>query len=450
MTIETQPSEIESTVDTNTDRGILRSIGPALIVACVVLGPGSILTSSKVGCQFGYQMIWILLAAGMLMLAAVATAARVGVVFEDSPCTEIARRLGRPLAVVVGLCVFAIAACFQFSNNLGVLMSLEPLVNTDVHWQPWVLLGLNLAIIACLFGFRRLYQPIEKLMVWLVGLMLLGFAANLVMARPSLLSLLQGFLPSLPPELSGGFLPQLETVDAGQTAVEAAPRVVDPWLAVQGLVATTFSIAGAFYQAYLVKEKGWTNRNLHQGLTDSLVGISVLVGISLMIMATSAAVLYGNIAPSELRSAADVARQLEPLFGSAAKWLFCVGIFAGAFSSFLVNSLIGGTLLADGLGCNPKLDSNWTKLFTVAVLLIGMAIAMATDAQGRVPLIIFAQAATVLGGPVLALTLWYLAWKAGREGRPQTPTWMLALTGTGAVVVLALAVRTGWKIYLSL
>ena len=34
-------------------RGLLKSIGPAIIVAAVVLGPGSILTSSKVGATFG-------------------------------------------------------------------------------------------------------------------------------------------------------------------------------------------------------------------------------------------------------------------------------------------------------------------------------------------------------------------------------------------------------------
>jgi Mn2+/Fe2+ NRAMP family transporter len=450
MPEKTVPETTDSLNTAPSRRSIFRSVGPALIVACVVLGPGSILTSSKVGCQFGYQMVWVLGAAGLLMLAAVATAARVGVVFEGSPCTELARRLGRPVAVLAGVCVFAIAACFQFSNNLGVLMSMEPLISTDAHWQPVVLVGLNLAIIACLFGFRRLYRPIEKLMAWLVGLMLLGFAANLLLARPSLLGLLHGLVPGIPDELAGSFLPRLETAATGPGVMAAVPRVVDPWLSLQGLVATTFSIAGAFYQAYLVKEKGWSTGQLKQGLVDSLVGMSVLVGISLMIMVTSAAVLLGNVAPTDLRSAADVARQLEPLFGSAAKWLFCVGIFAGAFSSFLVNSLVGGTLLADGLGYEARLDSQATKIFTVAVLLIGMAVALATDAQGRVPLIIFAQAATVLGGPVLALSLFYLAWRAGAEGLAKTPGWMLTLTGAGAVVVIALAIRTAWRIYLTI
>ena len=122
---------------------IFRSIGPALIVACVVLGPGSILTSSKVGCQFGNSMIWLLLLAGLLMVGAVAAAARVGVGLDHSPCTELARRLGRPVAVLAGLCVFCVTACFQFSNNLGVLAAVEPLVGTQSSLRTWLLVLLN-------------------------------------------------------------------------------------------------------------------------------------------------------------------------------------------------------------------------------------------------------------------------------------------------------------------
>ena len=436
-------------------RGFSRALGPAIIVACVVLGPGSILTSSKVGCQFGYELIWVLVGAGILMVGAVATSARVGVSLEATPCTELANRLGRPVAALAGIAVFLIASCFQFSNNLGVLASIEPLLEpgsggTGSNLQNYLLVGLNVGLIACLFGFKKLYQPIEKLMMLLVGLMLIGFAANLLMARPSILSFLGGLLPSLPKDTSGNFLPIVEEIASPAAASAVTRRVVDPWIAVQGLIATTFSIAGAFYQAYLVKEKGWTSENLRQGLTDSVAGISVLVGITLMILVTSASVLSGNIAPTDLRSVADVAQQLEPLFGSTAKILFCVGIFAGAISSFLVNSIVGGTLLADGLGLDARMDSRWTKLFTVAVLMIGMVVALTTSSEGRVPLIIFAQACTVLGGPVLAFSLLYLALQRSTTGTTQTPVWMIGITSLGSLVVVALAIRTAWTIFLKI
>ena len=42
-----------------------RSIGPALITACVVFGPGSLVISSNVGATYGYELLWLLALAGL-------------------------------------------------------------------------------------------------------------------------------------------------------------------------------------------------------------------------------------------------------------------------------------------------------------------------------------------------------------------------------------------------
>ncbi len=379
------------------------------------------------------------------MLGAIATATRVGISFERTPLKELAHRLGKPVAVLTGVTVFLIATCFQFSNNLGVLAAVEPLFPMSSTSRIVVLVGLNGLIIAGLLGLKKLYSRVEHLMMFLMGMMLLGFLANLILARPDLLQLLSGFVPNFPAEMSGSFVPRME---AG-VAKDAKPMLVDPWIAVQGLIVTSFSIAGAFYQAYLVREKGWTLDSANRGLMDSIVGTGVLIGITLMIMSTAATVLKGTIAPNDLESASDVAVQLEPLFGSAAKWLFCIGIFAGAISSFLVNSILGGTFMADGLGQDASIDSKWTKVFTIASLMIGMCVALMTTAEGRVPLIIFAQALTVLGGPILVGSLLYLATRKLDGGSRAASGWMIVVTALGGFVVLALAARTLVRIYLT-
>ena len=72
---------------------------------------------------------------------------------------------------------------------------------------------------------------------------------------------------------------------------------------------------------------------------------------------TSVMVFYGRQEPVVLNNVGDVACQLEPLFGRAAKIIFCLGIFAGALSSFLVNAIIGGTVFSDSLGKGCRLES---------------------------------------------------------------------------------------------
>ncbi|MDA1277664.1 MAG: divalent metal cation transporter, partial [Verrucomicrobia bacterium] len=110
-------------------RGLIESLGPAIIVACVVLGPGSILANSKVGWQFGYDMLWVVLCAAILMIGMTALSARLGVLLDHSLCEELSRRAGRFWGAAVGVCIFLVCGSFQFGNNLGVLFAIDPFLD---------------------------------------------------------------------------------------------------------------------------------------------------------------------------------------------------------------------------------------------------------------------------------------------------------------------------------
>ena len=280
----------------------------------------------------------------------------------------------------------------------------------------------------------------------LVGLMLAGFAVNVVLSRPSVLEVLAGLIPKLPERATETLLPVLQSPDGG------AGAIVDHLWPLQALIGTTFSVAGAFYQSYLVRQKGWTRDQLGEGMRDSVIGISTLGIMSLLIMITSAAVLHKNPSVTELGSAADVARQLQPLFGVGATALFCAGVFAGAFSSFLVNAMIGGAILSDGLGKGGSMDQLWPKVLTAVVLAVGMIMAIGVRSSGLNTgnVIIFAQAITVLVNPLLAGSLIWLATGIGSSKEPPIPAWIRILSYTGFVLVLILSLRTGYRLYLQM
>ena len=246
------------------------------------------------------------------------------------------------------------------------------------------------------------------------------------------------------------FLINLVTV----MVAEPVERVVESgqpadWLPLIGMVGTTFSVAGAFFQAYLVREKGWGLRDLRKGMIDSVVGISVLGGVTAVILITSIMVFYRTPEAAQLKSVGDVASQLEPLFGSTAKYIFAIGILAGAFSSFLVNAIIGGTVMADGLGKGSKIGDRWSRHGTAAALIVGMLIAILAGAkQGNtVGLITVAQALTVLGIPALALALLFLAVQKDLSGKRRTPPALLAIAGLGTLVAFFFAALTAIKLW---
>ncbi|MEJ6567682.1 MAG: divalent metal cation transporter, partial [Akkermansiaceae bacterium] len=400
---------------------LFSSFGPAIIVAAIVLGPGSILTSSKVGAQYGYPAVTAIILAVILMIAMVALSARIGVIYDDSPCDQLARRLGRPVSVIVGAILFALVAIFQYSNNVAIISGLAPLFDSEDFsltagaTPAIILVSFNAVVIFCFYRMRHLYDSIESLMKWLIGLMVVAFLINFLVVFSSP----RGYVP---------------------VSSKQEPDVI----VLLGLMGTTFSVGGAFYQAYLVKEKGWKLPDAQRGLFDSVISISVVGVVSIVILMTAARVFHGRPDPVVLSGVGDVAMQLQPLFGRWAKVIFCLGIFAGAFSSFLVNALVGGTVLSDSLGKGSRLGEGWTLSLTTVALLCGLIVALfnLSDAASTVNLITFAQALTVLGLPALALALLYLGTRPDLTGERKVPRWIISLGWVGFIVALALAVRT--------
>jgi manganese transport protein len=154
-----------------------------------------------------------------------------------------------------------------------------------------------------LFWAKNLYKVLEKLMMVLVMVMILAFFFNLLLTKPDVGQVAKGFLP-----------------------LSLASENLD---VIAALVGTTFVLHGAIYQSYLAQKKGWKVSNMKRGLGDTYMGIFILALISALIIITSAAALH----PAGIRvnSAADMALQLESLFGVYAKVVFSIGLSAAAF-----------------------------------------------------------------------------------------------------------------------
>jgi len=396
-------------------------IGPGLIIACVVIGPGSITTSTQVGAAHGFALTWVVLVAVVFMLVFMQMGARLGVVSGQSPADLITERAGRWLAILIGIGTFFISASFQFGNNLGVDAAFrevsKDLFSLDVQarvepWLDYTVIAFNALAIGFLLIFRNLYRAIERLMMCFVGLMLVSFALNLGFALANM----------APAPIPAPGAEQLPLID----------------FSLLGLVGTTFVITAAYYQTYLVQQKGWAREDLAEGIRDARVGSVLMALITLMIMCTAAAVLRGK----ELGNYTEVSSQLAPLFGAWGRPLFCIGLFAAAYSSFLVNSMIGGFIMADGLGLGSHPEDKAPRLMTVAVLLIGMGVALIVIKADfdSVPLVVAAQAVTVLAAPLAAGVLIWLCNRQDIMGQDRNGRGTNILAGLGFLLLLAIAI----------
>ncbi|MDD4426094.1 MAG: Nramp family divalent metal transporter, partial [Mariniphaga sp.] len=381
----------------------IRSLGPGFIIASVVLGPGSITVSSRIGSEYGYSYLWVIAFAAISMLIYTSMSARFGVTNNSSILQSIADNYGRWFSAVIGISAFLAASSFQFGNNLGVGLAMEGI--TGIPERIWPLIFTPMAIVL-LFWAKNLYKLLEKLMMLLVMIMILAFLINLILAKPDAGQIASGFIPSFS--------------SMGNLDIIAA------------LVGTTFVLHGALYQSYLAQDKGWKKGDMKKGLNDSCTGIFMLALISVLILITSAAALHPN--GIVVNSAADMALQLESLFGKFAKVVFNIGLCSAAFSSLMVNAVMGGGLLSDGLGLGRSMNERMPKIFTTIALLLGMFIAVFFKGN-IIYTLILAQASSILAVPLIAIGLFLILNNKKVMGKFKNKLWQNVLAVFGFVLI---------------
>jgi len=399
----------------------LLSLGPGIITAALVFGPSKITITSKLGAVYGYSLLWIVAVAILFMAVFTNIGERIGLADSRSLLSIIREKWSKLAAIIIGIGIFLVATSFQAGNSVGVGIAVAEASATST--LTWIIV-FNLIGIFFLF-FRKFYGILEKLMILLVGIMLFSFITTLFFAKPDVMGIAQGFVPSIP-------------------------------LGSEGLViafmASCFSITGAFYQAYLVQERKRRGalvvdgEGKHQtGGSGSLTGIIILGIMSAVVLICAAAVL--NPQGISVTSASDMAKALEPLFGVYASDMFLVGLFGASFSSLVGNATLGGTLLSDALGYGSKLDSPITRVLIGLVMICGSAIAALF---GKLPLelIVFAQSITIFLVPFIGVAMFSIANRKDVMGVYVNNSFSKIIGGLGLAVLFALAIYNVYDMFL--
>ena len=358
-------------------RDLLGNVGTALVLATVVIGPGSLTLNTIAGSTYGYALLWVPLAATVLMIVYTWLAARISLVTGRTLFQVTRDKYGPMIAGTGGLFGFLAVLAFQAGNNAAVGFAANALVGVDV--RIWAVLFFLPAL--GLIFLPNLYGKLELLVKVVVGLMLLAFVGTVILVGIMPGPAARGLIPSFPDN-------------------EAIFLTL-------GMAATTFSIVAAVYQGYLMKEKNWGPDELRGEGADSLIGIGILGTISVVILLTSAGAIY-SAGGDPVFSAQGMAAQLEPLVGPAAFYLFTIGFFFASFSSLVVNPLIGATLLADGLGKDASMDGKPVKQWTAVAMVIGLLVVLVFEAP-PVELIRVAQGLAVVAFPILGFLVLSIA-----------------------------------------
>jgi len=342
------------------------------MVAAAFIGPGTVTTATLAGAGFGTTLLWALAFSLVATLVLQEMSARLGVVTGLGLGEAVRRRFQAPLLRIgaIVLIVSAISvgnAAFETGNLLGAALGLEGVAGGAP--RSWALL---IAALAAVLLWTGSYRVLEGVLMGMVALMSVVFMVTAFLVRPPLAELLSGlFVPRLP---EGALL---FTV---------------------ALVGTTVVPYNLFLHASAVRERFRGPQDLPAARRDLVASILVGGGVSLAILITAAGTIHGTGA--EIRSAADMAPQLEPLLGRWAGVFFATGLFAAGMTSSVTAPLAAAWATAGALGWRTDLKAPGIRLVWGGVLGVGVFFA-GTGIQ-PVEAILFAQAANGILLPCIA------------------------------------------------
>ncbi|MGH7903902.1 MAG: NRAMP family divalent metal transporter [Candidatus Dormibacteraceae bacterium] len=308
----------------------LAALGPGLISGFADNDAGGITTYSVVGAQFGYDLMWVLLASMIALAITQEVGARLGIASGQGLGGLLRERFG------VRWASFAIAT--MLLANLG---------DTVAEFA-----GIGAALM--LFGVP---VPVSSGLAALAILLLLSRGS---FGRVQALFLTMGIGVSLAYAISA----VLSHPDWGR----AATHLVVPHgvltsaylLAVMGTVGTTITPWGqAFIQSY-VADKRLQEDDLPASRADVFAGAFITNLVAGFIVVACAATLWAH-GHTNITGAAQAARALLPFAGRGAEILFGVGLLAASFLGLGTVPLTSAYTATEVFGWESGLEWKWKE-----------------------------------------------------------------------------------------
>jgi manganese transport protein len=191
---ELEASALERLLSRGKIRATLFMLGPAFVASIAYVDPGNFATNVQGGAQFGYLLLWVVLAANLVAMVIQYLSAKIGIV-TDHNYPELVRE-HFPRAFTWGMWIQAeiMAMSTDIAEFIGAAIGLNLLFGV-----PLFPAGLMTGVIA--FGILGLqargFRKFELAISALLGIIFAGFLYETLRIGPSVHGSLHGLIPSV-------------------------------------------------------------------------------------------------------------------------------------------------------------------------------------------------------------------------------------------------------------
>lgn len=358
----------------------IKAIGPGAVITASFIGPGTVASCTRAGADFGYALLWTVLFSTIATIVLQEMSARLGIVTQNGLGEAIANtfensKLKKISVWLVGISIVSDCTAYITGDLAGTALGLSTLIEVKTN-----ILAPIIGVVVLGLVYKGSFKMLERLLTILVALMAIIFVTTMIITKPNLSEI-----------FSGTFIP---TIPEGSIFMVIA------------IIGTTIVPYNFFIHTASAKNT-WKNPDeLELSKWDIYFSISTGGLITAAILITSAVMMRGVM----VKTAADLAIQLEPLLGKYAKYCLSLGIFAAGLSSAIATPLGASYTLAGLFGWKYDNSDNRFKITNIMIVLMG--ILGSGTGFNPISLILFSQ---FLNGIILPVVVIYLVYSTSQK-----------------------------------
>jgi manganese transport protein len=394
-------------------RGRLALLGPAFVAAVAYIDPGNFATNIAGGAKYGLLLVWVIVAANLMAMLVQYLSAKVGIATGRNLPQLCRENFPRPVTWLLWIQAEVIAIATDLAEFVGAAIALNLLFGV-----PPFASGLITAAVA--FGILALqtrgYRRFELAIAAMLGIVLLGFAYDLLQVDVDVGAVAAGLVPSFDGTES-------ILLAVGILGATVMPHVV--------------YLHSALTQDRIQATDDGERRELLRFVRVDVImamGIAGIVNLTMLVVAAS---LFHNSGRSSIETIEQAHAGFDTLLGGGAALAFAVALMASGLSSSSVGTYAGQVVMQGFI--DRRISLFVRRAVTMAPALVVLALGInTTDA------LVISQVVLSFGIPFALVPLILLTRRPALMGAQANRA---ATTAVAAVVAGLIIALNGFLLY---
>lgn len=301
---------------------LLPFMGPAFIASVAYVDPGNFATNIESGAQFGYTLLWVILASNLMAMLIQTLSAKLGIVTGKNLAEHCRLRYPRWFVMALWILMELVAMATDLAEFLGAAVGFNLLLGVPLGVAA-LLTAITTFLILALerYGFRSL----EAVITGFVSVIAISYIIELWIGKPDWS---QVWFHTVIPQFKGS---QSILLAVGILGATVMPHAI-------------YLHSALMQDRIVVRDTKLLKRLFHYEIVDVVVamGIASMVNGAMLIMSAATFHSRGLLNVGTLEQAYIT---LEPLLGKASSWVFALSLLFSGLSSASVGTMAGQVIM---------------------------------------------------------------------------------------------------------